>query len=166
MNKKILIIIIALVAMVGIYWLSTPNFIEKPENSGVNAEEEMVALPYADDVNDLPLKSRADAALGEYLTDSSGFTLYMYKKDGVQKSNCTGACAETWIPFLSYGDIKIQTYTDELTKQVNYTQRADDKNQFSFGPSPLYYYSGDKKPGDVSGHDMGNGDWSVITLQQ
>ena len=171
MNKQISIIVVVLVILAGVYWLSTLNVSGPAENtpteqnSGAIVEEPAGPLPYMDDVNDLPLSSRTHPTLGKYLTDSNGFTLYTYKKDGDQKSVCTGSCAETWIPFLSYNEINLPGYVDELTKQLNFATRPDKKAQFSFGPDPVYYYSGDKKPGDVNGNGMDSANWSIVNVQ-
>lgn len=169
MNKKTLIITVVLLVLAAIYWLSTMELapIANIPDSGKEAVVETgpQALPYEDAEVDIPFSSKSSPDIGRYLTDKNGFTLYTYKKDGVQKSNCTGTCAETWIPFTSVGELDISKYQDELSKQINFTDRPDERGaQFSFGPSPLYYYSGDLKAGDVNGHGMANGDWSAVIL--
>jgi len=175
MKKTLPIIIILILVIALAYWLSlspkseplntnTDPSTSAPTNTGTN--EAPATLPYNDDKNDVPLSSRTSAALGEYLTDSNGFTLYTYKKDGIQKSNCNADCLTNWPAFLSYGEIKLETYTDTLTKQVNITERVDGKTQLSFGPSPLYYYKGDLKAGDTNGQGMDGGNWSVVKLAQ
>lgn len=173
--KKIIAILALVVAIIAVFvWLSPSKEAPNPANNTTQTTntttetgtEPLSTMPYLDGENDLPLKSKASPTLGTYLTDSNGFTLYTFKKDGEQKSNCNGTCAETWIPFLSFGDTKIQTYTDNLTKQANYTERADGKAQFSFGPRPLYYYKGDLKAGDTNGQGLDGGNWSVVVLPQ
>lgn len=170
MKKTLLTIILVIIVAALAYWLSlspeesSNTNTSQPTNTQTN--ETPAALPYNDDKNDIPLSSRTSATLGKYLTDSNGFTLYTYKKDGVQKSNCNDTCLSTWPAFLTYGEVKIEAYTDTLTKQVNFTQRADGKAQLSFGKSPLYYYVGDLKAGDTNGQGMDGGNWSVVKLEQ
>lgn len=175
MKKTLPIIFVVIIVIALAYWLSLSPKSEPLDTNpspsantpaNTKSDEAPAVLPYNDDKNDVPLSSRTSATLGEYLTDSKGFTLYTYKKDGVQKSNCNTACLANWPAFLSYGDIKLETYTDTLTKQVNITERVDGKAQLSFGPNPLYYYKGDLEAGDTNGQGMDGGNWSVVKLGQ
>jgi predicted lipoprotein with Yx(FWY)xxD motif len=61
--------------------------------------------------------------------------------------NCTGACTETHKPFLAPADAVAGGYWSIVT-------RPDGARQWAYLDFPLYTYAGDKKPGDVRGHDV------------
>ncbi len=44
-----------------------------------------------------------NAALGSFLVDSKGMTLYLFTKDTPNTSNCYGGCATAWPPLLTTG---------------------------------------------------------------
>ena len=46
----------------------------------------------------------SDSAKGKIFTDQSGKSLYSFKKDAVGISNCNGACAVAWPPFIAADD--------------------------------------------------------------
>jgi len=89
------------------------------------------------------------ATLGLFLTDTSGKTLYYFMKDTSGQSACTGTCITTWPPFSA------DTVTAPSVLNVgdfSSVSRADGMKQTAFMGRPLYYYSGDTKPGDTNGH--------------
>src|SRR4051794_40657812 len=45
----------------------------------------------------------ASSNLGDILVNSTGRTLYLFRKDSGTKSDCTGACAVAWPPLLDKG---------------------------------------------------------------
>ena len=46
---------------------------------------------------------RGNSGLGTILTNSKGFTVYLFEKDSRSRSACTGACAAAWPPLLATG---------------------------------------------------------------
>lgn len=91
--------------------------------------------------------------LGSFLTDTSGKTLYYFLKDSSGQSACTGTCIATWPPFSA------DTVTAPSLLNVGDfrpVSRADGMKQTSFMGRPLYYYSGDQKPGDTNGQGFIN----------
>lgn len=86
--------------------------------------------------------------LGLYMTDTSGKTLYYFLKDMPGQSACTGACIALWPPFnaepvTAPSVLKITDFSS--------VSRTDGMKQTAFMGRPLYYYSGDTKPGDTNG---------------
>jgi predicted lipoprotein with Yx(FWY)xxD motif len=81
---------------------------------------------------------------GDAIADAHGMTLYTSDDDGRGKSNCNAECAETWLPLAApriakpSGDWSIVT-------------RDDGTKQWAYRGKPLYSFSGDNVPGDVSG---------------
>src|SRR5512142_214532 len=43
-------------------------------------------------------------ALGTFLTDDKGMTLYLFTKDTPNTSNCYGKCSTPWPPLLTKGN--------------------------------------------------------------
>jgi predicted lipoprotein with Yx(FWY)xxD motif len=100
--------------------------------------------------------------LGAYLTDARGMTLYFYKNDrGSLRNTCTDNCANKWPAYFA-GPIDIAS-PDLNRDDFNQFLKDDNYQQTTFRSWPLYYYSGDKKPGDINGQGFG-GVWSAALL--
>lgn len=100
----------------------------------------------------------ARSGIGRCLTDGKGMTLYYFKKDSPGRTACLGVCRATWLPF----------YTESLAAPAGSAPadfgaftRPDGMKQNSFRGWPLYYFAGDKKPGDAKGHAI-NGVWYAV----
>lgn len=89
--------------------------------------------------------------LGPYLVDSKGMTLYVFKKDSPGMSACAGPCVVNW-PLFYPEKVTVGTGID--AKDVGKIKRADGKEQATFKGMPLYYFAGDKAPGDTNGHGI------------
>ncbi len=101
-----------------------------------------------------------NAALGSFLVDSKGMTLYIYTKDTPSTSNCYGGCASYWPPLLTTG---APTAGTGITgSMLGTTKRTDGTTQVTYNGWPLYYYVGDKAAGDTTGENV-QGVWFVIT---
>jgi predicted lipoprotein with Yx(FWY)xxD motif len=83
---------------------------------------------------------------GTILADGRGRALYLFTHD-TGKSRCYGACASRWPPFLTKGAPRA---TGSLKQgRVGTVKRTDGKTQVTYNGHPLYYYVGDKQPGQV-----------------
>jgi predicted lipoprotein with Yx(FWY)xxD motif len=105
-----------------------------------------------------------NATLGAILTDTNGYTLYIFMRDtaGAGVSNCTGGCARTWPPFqLPVGDL---TLPDGVGGTLDVIMRDDGSPQVTYNGMPLYYYANDANPGDTNGEGIGNV-WFAATPQ-
>lgn len=91
------------------------------------------------------------------LAGHNGMTLYVFDKDtaGSGKSNCNGACAANWPPFMA-------TAGDATSGDYSVISRDDGGKQWAFKGKPLYYWIKDQKPGDKTG-DGFNKVWHVAT---
>ncbi len=108
------------------------------------------------------LKVAANPQLGNILTDAQGMTLYTFKNDGPDKSNCTGDCATLWPP-LTIGFNVTPAGAAGVTGSIGVLERPDGKYQIWYNDAPLYRYSKDIKPGDTNGNGL-NGLWSVVVI--
>jgi predicted lipoprotein with Yx(FWY)xxD motif len=92
---------------------------------------------------------------GGVLTGPNGMTLYTFDKDaaGSGKSMCNGPCAGNWPPLMA-------AESDQASGDYSVITRDDGKKQWAVKGKPLYYWSKDAKPGDMSG-DGFNKVWQV-----
>ncbi|HEY6531323.1 MAG TPA: hypothetical protein VIY72_03405 [Acidimicrobiales bacterium] len=102
----------------------------------------------------------ADTSLGPVVVDGKGLTLYLFTTDTGPQSTCYDACATAW-PFLE-GPATAGDGVD--AGDLGTTTRTDGSVQVTYFGHPLYYYSGDGAPGDVSGQDVG-GVWFVVDAE-
>ena len=86
----------------------------------------------------------ADTSKGQAWVDGKGMTLYVFGKDETGKSNCNGECATAWPPLSAQTGAKA---VGDWTIVV----RADGIKQWAYDGKPLYTWTKDKKPGDVTG---------------
>lgn len=96
--------------------------------------------------------------VGGYLTDAKGMALYWFKKDSPGKSACAGPCVDRW-PIYHREKVAAGEGTNEGDFAA--ITREDGKKQTTFRGYPLYYWVGDKAPGDTSGQGVNNV-WYVI----
>lgn len=91
------------------------------------------------------------------MRDKAGRTLYTFDKDAGPISNCYGACATAWPPFLAADGAQAK---GALTLH----KRNDGRVQWGHEGKPLYYFAGDAKAGDANG-DKSGGVWHVVRAQ-
>ncbi len=101
---------------------------------------------------------REKPGVGKYLTDSSGKTLYWFKKDSPGKSACSGGCLEKWPVFHAENVSPPKGLSKEDFATIS---REDGKKQTTFKDYPLYYFENDKKSGDTTGQGK-NDVWFVV----
>jgi predicted lipoprotein with Yx(FWY)xxD motif len=99
-------------------------------------------------------------SFGTFLTDTTGKTLYVFTRDVTGMSNCTGSCIATW-PAFNAGSI----VAPSILKGTDFSTiaRTDGLNQSAYIGRPLYYFSGDVKPGDTKGNAV-NSVWFVANV--
>ena len=99
---------------------------------------------------------------GKILFDGRGFALYAFTKDAVRHSNCGGACAKAWPPYIvasrAAADAGVQS------RLLGTTKRSDGRLQATYAGRPLYYYVGDRKPLQVLCQNVSEfgGIWLVV----
>ena len=99
----------------------------------------------------------ASRSLGDILVDAEGRTLYAFTKDQGDQSACSGQCADNW-PALTG---PATAGTDVQASLLSSAVQADGSSQVTYGGKPLYYFAGDKAPGDTKGQGL-NGVWWVV----
>jgi predicted lipoprotein with Yx(FWY)xxD motif len=92
--------------------------------------------------------------MGGMMTNPARMTLYTFDKDAGGKSACNGPCAGNWPPLMAPADAKASGDWTIIT-------RDDGSKQWAYKSKPLYSWSKDQKPGDMTG-DGFNGAWHVV----
>ena len=100
---------------------------------------------------------------GRVLFDGGGRALYLFKRDTSSRSTCSGACAKAWPPFLTTKAPKAGA--GARAGLLGTTKRADGTVQVTYRGHPLYYFSGDTKPGQIKCENVANfgGLWLVVS---
>jgi len=84
----------------------------------------------------------------------NGMTLYTFRKDAANKSNCYNDCADAWPPFFA-------TASDKSNGALGIISRRDGTLQWALNGKPLYFWVGDVDRGDVTGDGVG-GVWDAV----
>jgi predicted lipoprotein with Yx(FWY)xxD motif len=91
-------------------------------------------------------------ALGNTLVDGNGRAVYLFRADKPNRSTLPRAGFAVWPAFGASGT------TPQATAGVNAahigTIRSDGRRQLTYYGHPLYYYVGDKGPGEVKGQGL------------
>jgi predicted lipoprotein with Yx(FWY)xxD motif len=97
--------------------------------------------------------------MGQYLTDQSGRTLYLFEADTANKSHCSNACLTYWPLFK--GPAKAGS---GVNAGMIGTITTDGQKQATYAGHPLYYYAPDTKPGQISGqgNSLFGGLWWIV----
>lgn len=109
-----------------------------------------------------------NSSLGSILVDSRGMTLYVFSLDTSGMSNCSGPCVGAWPPFQPpAGSL---TAPGSASGTLASMTRADGTQQVTYNGMPLYFFAGDKNPGDTHGQGIQppspsafGGSWSAAT---
>jgi len=102
-----------------------------------------------------------DSAYGPMLFDGRRQALYLFTKDGTDKTRCYGECARDWPPYLvNRTPIAVG---DANQKLVGTLRRRDGRMQVTYRGNPLYFYV-NEGPGQVFCHRVVSfgGKWLVV----
>jgi predicted lipoprotein with Yx(FWY)xxD motif len=89
---------------------------------------------------------------GTILADAQGRTLYMFDPDKQGASTCYSECAAAWPPVTTADKPIAGVGVDE--SMFGTVKRKDGTTQVTYNKWPLYYFTPDKKPGDVKGEGV------------
>jgi predicted lipoprotein with Yx(FWY)xxD motif len=90
-----------------------------------------------------------ETVIGRVWADQNGMTLYTFDQDGNGKSNCYDQCARSWPPFTAPGDARAEG-------KWTIVERTDGGRMWAYDGRPLYTWTKDRKPGDVTGDGVGD----------
>jgi predicted lipoprotein with Yx(FWY)xxD motif len=85
---------------------------------------------------------------GRILFDGRGRALYGFTRDRRGgPSQCHGACARAWPVYFGAG--KLRAGKGARQSLIGTVRRPDGRRQVTYNGWPLYYYVGDRQPGQV-----------------
>jgi predicted lipoprotein with Yx(FWY)xxD motif len=94
-----------------------------------------------------------DATLGSILVDSSGQALYTAEQEEDGTIVCEASCLDLWLP-LTVNDGETPTAAAGVDGSLATVARDDGTAQVTLEGVPLYTFSMDRSPGDVTGNDV------------
>ncbi|MEF8834297.1 MAG: hypothetical protein V5A42_05505 [Halofilum sp. (in: g-proteobacteria)] len=109
-----------------------------------------LAVPVATLAAGVTLQVQRKEALGRYLTDGQGMTLYRFAGDAQGRSTCQVSCLNTWVPVIARADPVAHRGVDPA--KLATMERASGARHVTYDGWPLYHYAGDRQPGDTKGH--------------
>ena len=119
------------------------------------------AQPPAAGANKGPTLKIVGSDYGRILADGRGRALYLFTADTGKASTCSGDCAAAWPPWIVKR--KPRAAPGANASLIGTTRRAG-RLQATYRGHPLYYYVGDRAPGQVlcqAVFEFG-GDWYVV----
>ena len=93
-----------------------------------------------------------ETSLGTIVAGPDGRSVYLFEKDEGTKSACYDACATQWPPVLTEG--APTAGSGVKADLLGTAERTDGTTGVTYNGHPLYYFAGDKKPGDVNGQGL------------
>src|SRR5262245_16540775 len=94
-----------------------------------------------------PTLTVRSSAWGKIVFDGNGRALYAFTADRAGTSTCSGACAAAWPPYVVRGSLRAGAGTK--IGLLGTIRRADRSRQVTYAGKPLYFYVGDRNPGQV-----------------
>lgn len=88
--------------------------------------------------------------------------LYLFASDRGKASTCYGACAAAWPPYTVKRAPKAGAGVS--SRLLGTTGRRDGSLQVTYAGHPLYYFTGDHAPGQITCQNVSNfgGLWLVV----
>jgi predicted lipoprotein with Yx(FWY)xxD motif len=98
---------------------------------------------------------------GRILFDGRRRVLYLFTRDR-WLSRCYGACAKAWPPFLARERPRANGAVAQ--RLIGSVRRRNGERQVTYRGHPLYYYVGDRRPGQILCQDVFEfgGRWLVV----
>lgn len=143
MNKSIATILISLIFLGLVIGISFTLFSATDSNTTNNSSQTII--PQVTTKYSFVYKIAKNKTFGSYFTDTKGMTLYLYTKDTPNTSMCVQDCAAIWPPFTAVNK------NATLAGKFGIITRPNGKLQYTWKQLPLYYFSGDKNPGETKG---------------
>jgi predicted lipoprotein with Yx(FWY)xxD motif len=101
-------------------------------------------------------------ASAQVLVNAQGRTLYVFARDKPNKSVCSGQCAIAWPPLLIPKGTTPPAAIPGIKGKFGVAVRTGGARQLTYDGAPLYLWSKDKKPGDMTGQGVGGVWWAVV----
>jgi len=92
---------------------------------------------------------REGTSVGTVLVDADGMTLYTTDQEADGSIRCVDECVGIWLPVTVTATAP--SAPDAVAGDIGTVERPDGSTQATFDGAPLYRFSFDKQPGDVTG---------------
>ena len=121
-----------------------------PAASGATSTPAATASPTATggSATALVISTKSSSA-GAFLTNGSGRAIYLWEKDSMNSSACSGGCASAWPPVTATGGLTAAGGVNKA--DLSTFTRSDGTKQVAYDGHPLYYFVGDSKPDEATG---------------
>jgi predicted lipoprotein with Yx(FWY)xxD motif len=139
--------------------VKTTWFVISPAGVSVTGAPAATAAPAAASAGAL-VNAGQNAALGSFLVDSNGMTLYVFANDSANTSNCSGTCSTNWPPLLTNGAPVAGSGLNMAL--LGTLTRSDGGIQVTYNGLPLYHFGGDSAAGDTKGQGFKDL-WHVVS---
>jgi predicted lipoprotein with Yx(FWY)xxD motif len=109
-----------------------------------------------------PALTVRSSSFGKVLFDGRGFVLYAFTRDR-RASRCYGACAKAWPPYFApRGRLSVGRGVNRAL--LGTVKRRNGRRQVTYAGRPLYYYVGDRRPGQILCQDVVEygGRWLIV----
>jgi predicted lipoprotein with Yx(FWY)xxD motif len=128
-----------------------------------SSAEARAGLHAADNAQASATLTARSTKYGRILSDGRGRALYAFTRDRRGgRSQCYGACAKAWPVY--FATARLLAGKGVRQSLIGTTRRRDGRRQVTYNGRPLYYYVGDKSPGQVlcQNVDEFGGTWLVL----
>jgi predicted lipoprotein with Yx(FWY)xxD motif len=109
-----------------------------------------------------PALTARSSSFGKVLFDGRGFVLYAFTRDR-RASRCYGDCAKAWPPYFApKGSLVVGRGVKRSL--LGTVKRRNGRRQVTYAGKPLYYYVGDRRPGQILCQDVFEygGRWLIV----
>ena len=94
-----------------------------------------------------PALTARTSQYGRAVFDGRGFVLYAFTRDH-RRSACYGECAKRWPPYYApKGTLRVGAGVKRSF--LGTVKRRNGRRQVTYAGRPLYYYVGDRSPGQI-----------------
>ena len=150
--NNILKIIAVVAVIVAIYFVVMGDKETKVSNGDLTVKKEVSNMVEKKE-NDSVIKKESNI-----ITGKEGLSLYTFKNDTENTSNCNGDCAVKWPPVKTIDEINMGD-----KKNFSILTRSDKTEQVAYNGKPLYYWFKDMKAGDTTGDGI-KGVWDLAKI--
>jgi predicted lipoprotein with Yx(FWY)xxD motif len=109
-----------------------------------------------------PTLTVRSSTYGKVLFDGRGYVLYAFTRDRKGRSACYGECARAWPVYLAKSSLRAGAGVKKA--RLGTTKRRNGRRQITYAGRPLYYYVGDRRPGQITCQNVVEygGTWLVV----
>lgn len=109
-----------------------------------------------------PTLTVRSSTYGKVLFDGRGYVLYAFTRDRKGRSACYGECARAWPVYLAKSPLRAGAGVKKAL--LGTTKRRNGRRQITYAGRPLYYYVGDRRPGQITCQNVVEygGTWLVV----